>query len=178
MVAVAGGILYLYRREGRMISRKARLTLAALRFLTLGGVLAMLLEPAIIFVNRETIPSRLLVLVDNSQSMDFQDAYVDAPQARRIVAALKLKSVAALRGQSRLALAERALNGGLLTRLAAGGDRVVTRQNFSGELFEPPPAIPSMRSTAAPDRSTTGIGTAVKQRWPPIAGSRWPAFCC
>ena len=108
VVAAAAAILYLYKREGRMLSRFARLSLAALRFLTLAGVLAMLLEPAIIFTKRETIPSRLLILVDNSESMDFSDAYVDAKQAKRIVDTLQLKSIDDLRGQTRLKLAERA----------------------------------------------------------------------
>ena len=63
-----------------MLSRFARLTLASLRFLTLAGVLAMLLEPAIIFTKRETIPSRLLVLVDDSDRdhdgiPDFDDGF-------------------------------------------------------------------------------------------------------
>ncbi|HEV2972204.1 MAG TPA: hypothetical protein VGY55_19680 [Pirellulales bacterium] len=178
IVAAAAAILYLYHREGRMLSRFARLSLAALRFLTLAGVLAMLLEPAIIFTKRETIPSRLLVLVDDSESLDFKDAYVDAGQAKRIADALQLKSVDALREQTRLKLAERAFERGLLTKLAENGDRVVTRHDFSGQLFDPQPAAESTRSTLAAstrDRSTTGIGTAVKQalaayRGQPLAG--------
>ena len=85
-----------------------RVSLVALRLLTLAGVLAMLLEPAIIFTKREMIPSRLLVLVDNSESLDFNDAYVDGRQAKRIVDSLGLKSIDELRGESRLKLAERA----------------------------------------------------------------------
>ncbi|HEV3415514.1 MAG TPA: hypothetical protein VG056_01820, partial [Pirellulales bacterium] len=178
VIAAAAAILYLYHREGRMLSRFARLSLAALRFLTLAGVLAMLLEPAIIFTKRETIPSRLLVLVDDSESLDFKDAYVDAGQAKRIADTLQLKSTDELREQTRLKLAERAFERGLLTKLAASGDRVVTRHDFSGQLFDPQPAAESTRSTAAAstrDRSTTGIGTAVKQalaayRGQPLAG--------
>ena len=176
VLAAAAAILYLYRREGKMLSRLARLTLASLRFLTLAGVLVMLLEPAIIFTKRETIPSRLLVLVDDSESVDFKDAYVDAKQAKRIADALDLKSIDELREQTRLKLAERALDRGLTAKLAAGGDRIVTRHNFSGQLFDPQPAVPSSRSPAATiDRSTTGIGTAVKQalaayRGQPLAG--------
>ena len=120
VVAAAAVILYLYRREGKMLSRFARLTLASLRFLTLAGVLAMLLEPAIIFTKRETIPSRLLVLVDDSESMDFKDAYVDPKQAKGIVDALQLKSTDDLREQTRLKLAERTLaNCDIIQRSAA-----------------------------------------------------------
>ena len=122
-----------------MLSRGKRITLASLRFLTMAGVLAMLLEPAIIFTKREMIPSRLLVLVDDSESLDFKDAYVDAKQAKRIVDTMQLKSIDELRDQSRLKLAERALDRGLMTKLAENGDRIVTRHDFSGQLFDPQP---------------------------------------
>ena len=176
VIAAAAVILYLYRREGKMLSRMARLTLASLRFLTLAGVLAMLLEPAIIFTKRETIPSRLLVLVDDSESMEFKDAYVDAKQAKQIVDALQLKSADDLREQTRLKLAERTLGRGLSDKLAAAGDRVVTRHDFSGQLFDPRPAAASTRNDpSSRDRSTTGIATAVKEalaayRGQPLAG--------
>src|SRR4051794_39474965 len=63
LVCAAGaGIVYLYRREGKMLSVGARVGLAGLRIVALLGVLAMLLEPALVFVKREMIPSRLLVL--------------------------------------------------------------------------------------------------------------------
>jgi hypothetical protein len=184
VIAAAAVILWLYRREGKMLSRFARLGLASLRFLTLAGVLVMLLEPAIIFTKRETIPSRLVVLVDDSESVDFKDAFVDAAQAKRICNGLGLKTADDLRELTRLKLAERALDRGLAAKLAAGGDRIVTRHNFSGQLFDPQPAVMSSTSSAAPppkqptatvDRSTTGIGTAVKQalaayRGQPLAG--------
>ncbi len=184
VIVAAAVILWLYRREGKMLSRFARLALASLRFLTLAGVLVMLLEPAIIFTKRETIPSRLIMLVDDSESVDFKDAFVDAAQAKRICNALGLKTADELRELSRFKLAERALDRGLAAKLAAGGDRIVTRHNFSGQLFDPQPATTSTNSSAAPppkqsaatvDRSTTGIGTAVKQalaayRGQPLAG--------
>jgi len=178
-VAAAGlGILYLYRRDGRTISRWARLHLASWRFLALAGVLAMLLEPAITFVKREMIPSRLLILVDDSESMTFKDAYVDAKQGKRIVQSLGLKSVDELREQTRLALGRRALDRGLSEALEEGGDRVVTRHNFTSQLLEPQAqseAKPTPKSQAPVDRTATGIGTSIKQalaayRGQPIAG--------
>src|SRR5215469_5045666 len=56
-LAAAIGILFLYRREAKELSRAIRAGLAALRFLALLGVLLMLLEPAIVFVKQELIPS-------------------------------------------------------------------------------------------------------------------------
>ncbi len=143
VVAAALGILYLYRREGKLLSRGKRITLASLRFLTMAGVLAMLLEPAIIFTKRETIPSRLLVLVDDSESLDFKDAYVDAKQAKRIVDTMQFKSIDELRDQSRSKLAQRALDRGLMAKLAESGDRIVSRHDFSGQLFDPQPVSES-----------------------------------
>ncbi|HEX3997738.1 MAG TPA: hypothetical protein VHX65_04210 [Pirellulales bacterium] len=188
VVAAVAVVAYLYRREGKMLPRWKRAMLAALRLLTMAGVLAMLLEPAIIFTKREMIPSRLLVLVDDSESLDFNDAYVDAAQAKRIIAALDLKSIDQLRELSRLKLAERALASGLITQLAESGDRIVTRRDFSGQLFDNPrsdmrhgvtDSVPFKSPGDLPlptvDRSTTGIGTAVKQalaayRGQPLAG--------
>lgn len=176
VVAAAAVIHWLYRREGKMLTRFARLALAAMRFLVLAGVLVMLLEPAIIFTKRETVPSRLLVLVDDSESVDFKDAFVNAGHAKKVADALGLKSADELREQSRLKLAERALDRDLLQKLAAGGDRIVTRHNFSGQLFDPQSTTPSKKPAASTiDRSATALGTAVKQalaayRGQPLAG--------
>lgn len=190
VVAATLGVYWLYRREGKLLPRWKRLCLAGLRLLTMAGVLAMLLEPAIIFTKREMIPSRMLVLVDDSESLDFNDAYVNARQAKRIVDSLGLKSVDELRALSRLKLAERTLAGGLMTNLAEKGDRIVTRHDFSGQLFDqqstatssaasatklPPRSPGAIAAAASIDRSTTGIGTAIKQalaayRGQPLAG--------
>lgn len=168
---------YLYRRDGKNLSRLTRLVLGSLRCLVLLGVLAMLLEPAIVFVKREMIPSRLLVLRDDSESMEFKDAYVNGDEAKRIVAALKLKSIDDLRDRSRLALADLALKQGLTGKLAAGGDRIVTRHDFSGQLLatQAPPGVSPGAPQPAVDRSSTGIGTSIKEalaayRGQPIAG--------
>ncbi len=176
-IVAALGVLYLYRRDGRTLSRWARIHLASWRCLALLGVLAMLLEPAIVFVKREMLPSRLLILVDDSESMKFQDAYVDASLANRIVGTLKLKSAEELRAQSRLALAQRALDRGLTAKLAEEGDRVVARHDFTSQLLDTQPKSTDSRTAAqaSVDRSTTGIGTSIEQalaayRGQPIAG--------
>ena len=105
---------------------------------------------------------------------------------------LDLKSADELRELSRFKLAERALDQGLAAKLAAGGDRIVTRHNFSGQLFDPQPAegaepnCPAARASRAADgpdicrksldhRSLDDRCTAVKQalaayRGQPLAG--------
>ena len=81
-VAVAvWGVMYLYRREGRNLSVPVRVMLGTLRLVVLAGVLAMLLEPVIVFTKEEWVPSNLLVLLDESESMDLRDAYPDEARA-------------------------------------------------------------------------------------------------
>ena len=77
--ALAGlaGIWWLYRREGRSLSFGVRLMLAALRTLILVGVCFMLLEMVVVISRQEMIPSRLLVLLDDSESMGLKDAWTD-----------------------------------------------------------------------------------------------------
>ncbi|HEV7226354.1 MAG TPA: hypothetical protein VGN42_26845, partial [Pirellulales bacterium] len=68
--AVAGllGIGWLYRREGRSLSLGVRLLLGSLRALILLGIAFMLLEMVIVITKPELVPSRLLVLMDTSES--------------------------------------------------------------------------------------------------------------
>ncbi|HEX7448989.1 MAG TPA: hypothetical protein VF306_15660, partial [Pirellulales bacterium] len=86
--AVAAGVLavaiiwLLYRAEGRSLGLGKRLALGALRGLILTCVVFMLLELVVVITKRELVPSRLLVLVDTSQSMDLADPYSDESSAR------------------------------------------------------------------------------------------------
>src|ERR671916_3441268 len=109
----AWGVLYLYRLEGRNLSLPVRVMLGTLRMVVLLGVLAMLLEPVLVFTKQEFVPSNLIVLTDRSSSMDLRDAYTDPAAAERLTKSLGLTSPDQLRDQSRLALAERLLDVGL-----------------------------------------------------------------
>ena len=149
----------------------------------------MLLEPAIVFVKREMIPSHVLLLVDRSDSMELKDAYADSGQRAQLATALNLKPDD-LRENSRLALAQRVLDGNFSKMLAANGDRILHRHDFTGQLIEtsgsatqsataptthPNTATPATTDTLTFDRSTTAISTAVEQalaayRGQPIAG--------
>jgi hypothetical protein len=179
-VLAGAGIVYLYKREGKSLSVGVRVGLASLRFAALLGVLAMLFEPAIVFSKREMLPSRLLVLMDGSESMGLKDAYANGNEAGRIQAALKLPSVDALRDQTRAALAKKALEGRVMAALGANGDRVISTHEFAGQLLDAESEAttrPGPGATSAPaiDRSATGIGTAISQalaayRGQPLAG--------
>src|SRR5581483_8218788 len=74
-------VIFLYRSEGRNLNFLTRAGLTALRMTVLLGVLAMLLEPVMVFSKQEMVPSNLLILTDRSESMELRDAYVDQNRA-------------------------------------------------------------------------------------------------
>src|SRR4051812_8097390 len=126
-------VMFLYRREGRNLNLLTRASLTALRMTVLLGVLAMLLEPVMVFSKKEMVPSNLLILTDRSESMELRDAYVDANRATKVAGVLRLPDVNALRNSTRLSLANRALENGLQEHLAANGDRFVKVQGFTSQ---------------------------------------------
>jgi hypothetical protein len=203
------GVLYLYRREGRNLPLPIRVMLSTLRMVVLGGVLAMLLEPVLVFTKQEFVPSNLLVLSDRSSSMNLQDAYSDTGTADRLSKSLKLASVDELRTKSRAEISDRLMSTGLSEILAANGQRIVKPIGFTSQLLPPLPAgegrgegatggesrvpsttrpIPNPLAGSRPfrsllpegegteaDRSTTALGTAIRQaiaahRGQPLAG--------
>jgi hypothetical protein len=172
---VVAGVLYLYRREGKSLRRPVRLGLASLRLLALAGVLGMLLEPAIVFVKKEMNPSRIVVLMDRSESMDLKDAYADMEKGKKVAAGIGVKGVEELRGGTRASLAEKAVGEKLLALLAQNGDRVVGRHDFAGQIIEErgPGAAAGTQRAGAVDRSTTGVGTAIKQVLAQYRGQPW-----
>src|SRR5271170_6302840 len=94
VLAAGWGLVWLYRREGRNVGALMLGCLVCLRLIVLLGVLAMLLEPLLVFSKTEMVPSTLVVLQDASDSMGFRDAFVDAGRARRVADALKLRGPA------------------------------------------------------------------------------------
>lgn len=66
--------IHLYRREGDVRPR-IKTILASLRIIAIVLVLLTLFQPAVILRIRETLYSSVLVLVDDSMSMSFQDRY-------------------------------------------------------------------------------------------------------
>jgi hypothetical protein len=179
-------ILWLYQREGRGVGLAPRIGLASLRGVALLGVVAMLLEPVVVFSRREWAPSNLLVLRDDSQSMDIRDAYVDTAAAARIAEALKLQgNTTELRERTRRSLIDLVLSGDLTNRLAGDDDRHVKIHPFASRLSEQPinPEGAAAAASAARhppsadnlDPSSTALGAAIREalsayRGQPVAG--------
>ena len=85
-------VWWLYRRERRDLSQGRRALLVGLRVLTLLAVAVMLVEPVLVSVRRETIKSRLALVLDDSESMKFSDPFSDDSRAAEIATALKIPS--------------------------------------------------------------------------------------
>lgn len=69
-----------YRREGDVRPRIKKLC-AAMRIAAIALVVAILFQPAVVLRVTETLYSSVLVLVDNSMSMQYADRYTDGGQA-------------------------------------------------------------------------------------------------
>jgi hypothetical protein len=173
--AVVWGVMYLYRKEGRGLDLLVRASLSALRLVAIAGVVIMLLEPVVVFTKTEYVPSTILVLRDGSESMDLKDAYASDPYAQALAQSLKLEGGAKeLRDTPRAKLIDRALNSGLSKQLESNGDRLLATHTFTGQLLADAATQPSTTQPAA-DRTTTAIGTAIRQalaayRGQPLAG--------
>jgi hypothetical protein len=172
----------LYRWEASRIDRFGRLCLAGLRLTALAAVAAMLCEPVAVFTERTRIPSHLLVLLDQSQSMKLPDAWPDEAVANRVKKAIDLSSDRPLAEQSRLDLAKHILQHDLLSRLGQGGNRQVHVHGFAEQMD--PRTLPIQQSPAGVSMGDsspllkghhTAIGTAIQQslmayRGLPLAG--------
>jgi hypothetical protein len=98
LVVILGALILLallwrlYRWERRELSRTKRGILVGLRGLTLLAVSIMLLEPVLVSSQRETVPSHLVMVLDDSESMKYSDPYTDDSRAVALAADLKLES--------------------------------------------------------------------------------------
>ncbi len=180
--AVAGLVLFwwLYRRERPELSRARRATLVGLRVLVIGAIAAMLVEPVYVSSFRETIPSHLPILIDDSESMRFADPYTDETRAAATAAALRIASEAGKSPADRLRQTPRLdlLKGALAPELAAlGRGRAVSLSDLGaaskpgGAPAEPARALGAIR----PSRSVSPLGDALRaalaaHRGRPIAG--------
>jgi len=124
-IALSALLWRLYRWERRELAPAKRALLVGLRILTLLAAAIMLLEPVLVSSRRETVPSHLMLVIDDSQSMKFSDPYTDNSRAVDIAARLELESaggkspVDRLRETPRLDLVKKVL-GPKLEALARG----------------------------------------------------------
>lgn len=161
------GVWWLYRKEGREVPGFARAMLVVLRLGVLACVAVMLLELTMVFRQTELIPSRLLVLLDTSDSMNLKDPYVDEEAASRIAERLGQKAttdatdggpdVASLRETTRLDLAKR---GAALVLPELSKGRELSAYTFAGELTSL--ADPNDVLKAPAGGTTTALGQALR----------------
>ena len=167
------GVWWLYRLEGRVVPVAMRLLMVGLRLVVLACVAGMLLELVVVITKKERVPSQLLVLVDDSESMSLKDPYADQELADRTAKAIGTAKDALtadqLRGQTRSAIGP-AGSAGLIGPLA--DERQVVLYRFSSGL-EPLEAdkLDSLRATG----TTSAIGDALSaalaaHRGQPLAG--------
>jgi len=182
-VLIAVALVYrLYRRERQRSEFPGwvRAVLIGLRLLTLGTVGLMLLEPILVFTRREEIPSRLPLIVDDSESLRFSDPHTDETEAAAAAAKLRLESadgkspVQRLRETPRLELAKRAL-GENLEALSKGRELSI----HDLETAASPGAGASARTRKLeeiePNRPVSALGDAIRgvlaaNRGQPVAG--------
>ena len=69
------GVAFVYRRDGKNLTRGQRLVLGSLRAVAVLAVIALLLEPNLVTVKRDVRPGHTILLVDTSQSMTHVDAW-------------------------------------------------------------------------------------------------------
>jgi hypothetical protein len=168
---VIAGVWALYKIEGRLVPRRWRFVLTALRLCAFGIAAAMLLEPVIVLSKEESQPSHLLVLVDSSRSMGLQDAWRDEATAVRVANHFAISEGSnGLRRLSRMDLARKAISPKLIERLENSGDRIVHVHPFAERLGD---AVTDFsNSSAAPSGDATAIGAAVRQAMAAYSGSQ------
>jgi hypothetical protein len=179
-LAVLALVWWLYRRERRELSPTKRVLLVGLRALTLGCLAVMLIEPVLVSSRKETIPSHLAVVVDDSESMKFSDPYTDNSKAAEIATGLRLVTlggkspVQRLRETPRIGLVQSALDSNL-EALGRGRELFV----YDLETASRPGAGASARSRKLdeikPSRSVSPLGDALHgvlsaHRGQPVAG--------
>jgi hypothetical protein len=171
----------LYQWERRELSRTKRIVLISLRMLTLLAGAIMLMEPVLVSTRKETIPSHLMIVVDDSESMKFSDPYTDNSRAADLATMLKLESSGAkspverLRETPRLDLLKKVMGPSTMEALARGREIFV----YNLESAAQPGGTASARTRKLDDiqanRAYSPIGDALHgvlaaHRGQPVAG--------
>ncbi|MFT7668816.1 MAG: putative membrane protein [Planctomycetota bacterium] len=141
-----------YARES--VSNGARTGLSLLRFASLLVLLFVLFRPVLVQHSEEVRQAQVLVLFDDSASMQRQDAYLGAGEARE---ALNGLSATSLENTTRSELAARALDTQLLPHLA--GNQYEARLLRFAEEVAP---LSSTEALTARGRGTY-LGDAIRQ---------------
>jgi hypothetical protein len=157
-----------------------RFALAALRLIVIVALAAMLLEPVLVFVRREESPSRLAVILDDSESMRFSDPYTDAARAAAIAGKLGVEArdgktaVDLLRETPRLTLVQDALAANL-EALSKGREVLIHDLDSAAKPGAGDAARSRTLDDVRPSRAVSPIGDALRGvlaslRGRPVAG--------
>lgn len=161
-LAVAA-VVWVYRRDAHSRPLGVQLLLAGLRALAIAAIVAVLLEPSLVTIQRQTRPGHVLLLVDSSQSMAQKDAW-RRPEAQAAADGWRALGVDDLRAASRLDLVKALLghgDGELVRALAARNDAQL--YTFAGALDQ----LPLLPPPPAPADAPTAQGEANKPSTPP-----------
>jgi von Willebrand factor type A domain-containing protein len=123
---VAFVVFYLYRREGSTAPGPAKTALAILRALAILLVLFLLFRPIMETTTLQTYKSKVLVLVDNSASMQRTDAYVNADTRARLASLAGLASGDEVKTTPRIEIVKHVLmrdDQAILRKFAGPNDR-------------------------------------------------------
>ncbi|WP_169977233.1 VWA domain-containing protein [Tautonia rosea] len=179
-LAIVAMLWFLARRERTDLSRPRRALIVGLRTVSLLAVAAMLTEPVLITSRRESIPSHLLMIVDDSESMRFSDPYTDEARASAVATMLGIEpeegksSAARLRETARIDLVRRTLSP-QLERLGKGRtvslDTLESASRGGGVSQGKPESLDAIEA----DRAVSPLGDAVRgvlasHRGRPVAG--------
>ena len=134
-------VAFVYRRDGKRLSLAQRVLLASLRALAVLAAVALLLEPNLVAVERQTRPGHTILMLDTSQSMTQVDSFRRA-EVQPLAAGWREVGVADPGSKSRLDLAKALLahrDGELVAKLAAKNSAQL--YGFSGSIG-PLPLLP------------------------------------
>jgi hypothetical protein len=170
----------LHRWERRELSPFKRAILVGLRLLTLLAAAIMLIEPVLVSTRRETVPSHLMIVLDDSESMRFSDPYTDNSRAVDIATRMKLESaggkspVDRLRETPRLELVKTVL-GSSLEALARGRELFVYNLESAAQPGGGASARTRKLADIQPNRPYSPLGDALHgvmtaHRGQPVAG--------
>src|SRR5205085_7966901 len=87
VLAIGGGVGFLYAREITRLGAMRRLVLVLLRSAALGVLLLLLLRPVLVAEYQGERPRSVALLIDNSQSMKQQDRRLSAADRLRVAIA-------------------------------------------------------------------------------------------
>ena len=163
LALVGAGLAFVYRWDTRQTTSWARWFLFGTRAVLLLLAVGMLLEPVLVLSKEEKLPSHLLVLVDNSPSMELRDAWKDEVAGAQVATNLGIANgVVGLREKTRLDLARTVLSAEMLKKLSQDGKRIVHVHTFSDRLREEAPDFATQKSIPSSGQSTA-IGSALRQ---------------